>query len=62
MALFYNGEDTPSPQVIEADIFQILRTGPTNVPDLVNAIRQHFNGKVSDIQIKQALRSLHDRG
>jgi len=60
MALFFNGEDDPSPEVIEADVFQFIRTGKS-APQIVSDIRKHFQGKVTDKQIGVALEKLLHR-
>lgn len=57
MALFYDGGDSPSDEVVEADVFQLARMGYG-----VDKMRRHFNGNVSDDRLKEAIAKLIARG
>lgn len=64
MALFYQGEENPSPEVVEADVFQIVRMQNRGVSaaTVIQEIKDHFQGKVSDRDIQAALQKLMKRG
>lgn len=64
MALFYQGEENPSPEVVEADVFQIVRMQNRGVSAaaVIQEIKDHFQGKVSDKDIQAALQKLMKRG
>lgn len=58
--MFYDGKDTDPPDsVVEADILAILRYASGSVPKIIEDIRQHFNGNVSDIRIQTAITKLN---
>jgi hypothetical protein len=57
MAIFYQGEENPSDVVVAADVFQIIRNGGTSKQILDN-IKTHFQGNVSDERIQKAITEL----
>lgn len=57
MALFYQGEKNPTEDVIRADVFQIVRYG-TDSQKVIQELREHFKGNVTDEQLAKAITSL----
>ena len=57
MGLFYDGEGTPSDEVVKADVFQLVRYGGKK-EEIIRSIRDHFKGNASNEQIQKAFKSL----